>query len=273
MGSSDEASRAAQRRYASAAAARPDLRLADEAAFVARLVAATAGTADPAHALEALHVEDLLVAQAAVAGDAAAIVEIDRRLRDQATAVVRGLGESRGFADDLESELRTHVLAARDAAVSRLDTYAGLGPLDGWLRVIATRLAHQARKHAARTATAPLDDLAGGALELDYLKAAYRGHFETAFRAALRELDARQRTLIALHYGDGVGVERLGQMYRVHASTISRWISAARQRLFEATRDAVRAALGIDAAEFAELMELVRSRLDVTISLFVRPAP
>jgi RNA polymerase sigma-70 factor, ECF subfamily len=269
---STELHAAARDRYADAIDGADGVRV-DEAAFVEWVVAAIAGEHDPHAALAALHAADLLVARAAVAGDRAAIAQVDARLREQAAAVVRGLGESSGFASELEANLLAHVLVPRDGTPARLAGYSGRGPLDGWLRVTATREALRARTQAGRMAgnAGELDELpAPTSPELEYLATAYREPFRAAFREALHALDDRQQNLIRLHYRDGVGVERLGKMYRVHFSTISRWIAAAREQMFEHTRAAVRARLGLDDAEFAELMELVRSRLDVTISLFVR---
>lgn len=216
---------------------------------------------------------DLALAQAAAAGDEAAVVAIDRRLAEQVRGVVRKLGESGSFGDDLVSMLRTHLLVPRGGEPARIAGYTGAGPLDGWLRVTAMREAVRARKKLAAHATpgAALADLpADVAPELDYLKAAYREPVRAALRVALGTLDDRQQSLIRLHYGDGIGVERLGTMYRVHFSTISRWIAAARTQLFDETRRAVSASLGVDPAEFAEIMGLVQSRLDLTISLFAR---
>ena len=263
---------AARRLYADLRVELPGIQLAEDR-FVARLTTAVAAAPAPLVALEAIHHADLYVAQAAAAGDHAALIEVDRRLRDQVTAVMRSLRESRSFAEDLESSLRDHLLVPRETEPARLASYAGSGPLDGWLRVTATREAVRARRGAARDTTS--DDALGAmpaavAPELDYLKVAYRDRVRAAFSAAIRTLDDRQQNLIRLHYGDGVGVERLGQMYQVHFSTISRWISAARDKLFEQTRSAVRAEFGVDDAEFEEIMGLVQSRLDLTISLFVR---
>ncbi|HEU0037309.1 MAG TPA: sigma-70 family RNA polymerase sigma factor [Kofleriaceae bacterium] len=264
-----DAAEAARQLHRAAATTHAGIEL-PEAAFVERVLAVIGGDAA---ALGALHGDDLFVAHAAVLGDPRAVLEIDRRLRAQIAAVVKSLGESRGFADDLEGDLRDHVLAPRETKPARLASYTGKGPLDGWLRVTITREALRARKHAGRSSN-PLDDDAelpdAVAPELEYLKAAYRDAFRSAFRAALATLDDRQRNLIALHYGDGVGVEQLGQMYRVHFSTISRWIAAARDKLFDTTRDHMRAHVPGGDEELAEIMALLQSRLDVTISLFVR---
>jgi len=266
---SEPLAEAARRLHASAASTHGSIQL-PETAFVERVLA-IAGDDDGA--LDDLHACDLFVSHAAVLGDPCAVLDIDRRLREQIAAVVKTLGESRGFADDLEGELRDHVLAPRDGKPARLASYAGKGPLDGWLRVTITREALRARKQARRT-DRPLDDdaeLASAVTpELEYVKATYRDAFRAAFRTALGQLDDRQRNLIALHYGDGVGVEALGQMYRVHFSTVSRWIAAAREKLFDVTRDGMRAHVPGSDDELAEIMELLQSRLDVTISLFLR---
>lgn len=265
---------AARRRFAQARAAAPGVSLGEEV-FLQRVVAAVEDESDPLGALAGVHADDLFLACAAAAGDGVAVGQIDRRLRAQTAAVARSLGESRGFAEDLESDLRDHVLAPREGAAPRVGSYSGLGPLDGWLRVTATREALRLRKRVARSGGGGGDDEMADvpgvvAPELDYLKAAYRDHFRHAFRDALKGLDDRQRNLLRLHYGDGVGVERLGQMYRVHFSTVSRWISAARHQLFDATREAVRSRLGVSDEEFSQIMDLIRSHLDVTISIFLQ---
>lgn len=268
-----ELRQAASRLYVEACAGAPGIDL-DETVFVELLLKATEGASDRMVALEAIHAGDLFVAQAAAAGDPAAFVLVDRRMGDQLAAVVRSLGESSTFAQDLASELRAHILTPRDGAAPRLASYLGTGPLDGWLRVTVTREAVRARRAQNARVTASDDELAeiAGVVspQLEYLKATYRDQIRTAFRGAIHTLTDRQKNLIRLHYGDGVGVERLGQMYRVHFSTISRWLAAARETLLDETRAAVRAELGVDNSEFDEVMHLVQSNLDLTISLFVR---
>ena len=264
---------AASRLYGEARASAPNIEL-DEAVFVDLLVKATDGAPDPMVALEAMHHSDLFVAQAAAAGDPVAFVLVDRRMGEQLATVVRSLGESSTFAQDLASELRAHILTPREGGAPRLASYLGTGPLDGWLRVTVTREAVRARRAQTARGTAADDELAqiAGVVspQLEFLKASYRDQIRAAFRGAIHTLNDRQKNLIRLHYGDGVGVERLGQMYRVHFSTISRWLAAARDKLFDETRAAVRAELGVDDSEFDEVMQLVQSNLDLTISLFVR---
>ncbi len=264
---------AARRLYGEARARAPSIAL-DETVFVEILLNATDGASDPLTALEAIHGDDLFVAQAAAAGDPVAFVLVDQRMGAQLANVVRSLGESSTFAQDLASELRAHILTPREGAAPRLASYLGTGPLDGWLRVTVTREAVRARRAQRSRGTASDDELAeiAGVVspQLEFLKASFRDQIRAAFRGAIHTLDDRQKNLIRLHYGDGVGVERLGQMYRVHFSTISRWLAAARDKLFDETRSAVRAELGVDNSEFEEVMQLVQSNLDLTISLFVR---
>ena len=54
------------------------------------------------------------------------------------------------------------------------------------------------------------------------------------------------------------------------ASTISRWLARAREQLFDDTREIVRRRLAVSEEELRELIDLVRSRLDVSISRFLR---
>lgn len=222
------------------------------------------------------HADDVELARRCLRGDADALAALDRRIAAAAAAAARSLNESPSFADELAQQLRDRLLVAPSAeATPRLAAFAGAGPLDGWLRVAATRTAINLRGRSAREA--PVTDsairqlpLSAPDLDAELLKREYGAEFSRAFAEALGRLDERQRNLIRMHYLDGVGVEALGVIYRVHASTISRWLARAREQLFDDTREIVRQRLAVSEEELRELMDLVRSRMDVSISRFLR---
>src|SRR5690606_22833013 len=134
----------------------------------------------------------------------------------------------------------------------RIAGYRGKGRLTSWLRVAAIRIALDLQ---ASRPSAPLadDDLVERDPELDYLRERYRDAFREAFTAALDELEGRERTVLRMHLLDGLGIDRIGQLYEVHRATAARWLERARSELFEATRRRLRESLGVSASEFASI--------------------
>jgi hypothetical protein len=94
---------------------------------------------------------------------------------------------------------------------------------------------------ATRGQLAPDGDLldvasAGATPELEHLERAYGPEVERAFRTVILALPARDRTLLRRHFLDGVCINELGRLYRVHRATIRRWLERARDRVLAATR-------------------------------------
>ncbi|MFO0636492.1 MAG: hypothetical protein U0168_26990 [Nannocystaceae bacterium] len=66
-----------------------------------------------------------------------------------------------------------------------------------------------------------LERAAEGDAALDVVRARYREPFVAALRAAVAGLDARGRTLLRLHYVDGLGIDRIAPLFGVHRSSIA----------------------------------------------------
>lgn len=87
---------------------------------------------------------------------------------------------------------------------------------------------------------------------------------------ALTALSVRERTILRLRFVDGVEVDRIAAMYRVHRTTVTRWLSACRDTLFAATRSILAEELGATTAEIESLAGLVRSHLQVSLVRLLR---
>jgi RNA polymerase sigma-70 factor (ECF subfamily) len=110
-------------------------------------------------------------------------------------------------------------------------------------------------------------------LELDFLKAEYREQFKQAFAKAVRELPARDRNLLRQSVVHSLTIDQLGALYHVDRSTAARWLARAREQLFKTTRANLLAMLHIDQGEFESIMNLIRSRLDVSLHrLLLQPS-
>jgi RNA polymerase sigma-70 factor (ECF subfamily) len=180
-------------------------------------------------------------------------------------------------AEDALQVVRTKLFVgdgSRDGTPKIAD-YRGRGSLAGWVRVVAVRTALTLRRGARRAERREANDDAlldvPGALdvELDHLKTRYRGELQAALRRALSSLTARERNLLRMHFIEGLSVDDLGALHRVHRATAARWIVSIRERLFDAIREDLTHRLGIDRSEFDSLVALVRSQLDVSLHRFL----
>ena len=109
--------------------------------------------------------------------------------------------------------------------------------------------------------------------ELELLRARYRDDFRAALRDAIAALDTRARTLMRLYFLERLTMEQIGTIYRVHETTALRWIGHARETVVEAVRATIKSKLQLSASECEELMNLMSSRLDVTVRRLLDGTP
>lgn len=217
------------------------------------------------------HAEDLYLCCAALLGDEAAV----RMLRENHRAVLAGylrpLDPSSDLLDEVEQRLWDTALLGSNGAPAKLASYSGRGPLAAWLGVAGQRIALMMRRSEAAAKRA-LDNVAlqsDRALadpELAFLKENLRAPFQRAIIDALKTLDDRQRMIYSLHVLDGLTVERIGAMYGVSHSTVSRWMASARAAVLAEARRLLRDEMDIPADEFDSLARLLSSQLDLSVS-------
>jgi RNA polymerase sigma-70 factor (ECF subfamily) len=103
-------------------------------------------------------------------------------------------------------------------------------------------------------------------LELGYLKRRYAATFQEAFREALAAIPTKDRLLLKQRLRHHLSLEDMGAIYAVHASTVSRRVAEARERLVAETRDAMMRRLNVGRAEVSSILRLIYSEVDVTLS-------
>lgn len=221
-----------------------------------------------ASTVAALHGADLYLAFLALRGRDDAIRELEQRTRREAAAVVRGQTRRGATAADLAQQTMLALLYGGPDGAPKLAQYAGRAPLGAWLRVVVMRLWERG---SARDEISD-DDLLAQVVattdepELAYLKQTYRAAFKTAFAAAVGTLSFHDRMLLRQHYLDELGIDELARLHRVHRSTAARWLAMLREKVLAETQRGLAAELPIDRAELHAVMELIRSRLEVSIS-------
>jgi RNA polymerase sigma-70 factor (ECF subfamily) len=183
------------------------------------------------------------------------------------------------FVDDALQRLRESLFLGAEGGAPQIQSYRGRGPLTSWLRICATRLALKlkTRGRPADTDAATQDELAQVAsdedLELYAIQDEYRAEFKRAFQEAFAKLSARDKNLLRMQILEGLSVDQVATLYRVHRGSASRWLTTIRRFLLEETRRTLTERLHTTEADVDDLLELTRSQLDVSLSRLLRETP
>jgi len=219
-------------------------------------------------ALAALCTSDVYLAIACLDGNDAAAAHLEREFFVEAEIAARKLRASDDQAAELKGHLRRILFTAEPDRRAALAEFTGRGDLRGYLKVIATRelirVINRARKEQ------PIDPLLDRlefdrSPELSVIRARYGADIAAGMRAALEALPERERALLRYALVDGWTVDQIGELYGVHRATAARWVAAARDLLAEEIRKQVAGRLAIAPHEVDSLIELVRSRIDISL--------
>lgn len=225
-----------------------------------------------------LHLEDLYIAAGCTRGDGAAVRWFETHALPGADPALRSLDGNPAFADEVRQRVRTKLLVPSGATPARIAEYAARGALTSWVTVAAVRTALSLLRETKRAEKYAGDEWAEalvlpdvGDVEVDYLKQRYRQEFSAGLADACARLPARDRTILRLHFMDGLNIDQIGQIYGVHRATVARWIAKSRTALLEGTRQFLAEHLSVAPSEFSSLDRLVRSQLDVSLGELLGP--
>jgi RNA polymerase sigma-70 factor, ECF subfamily len=241
----------------------------DPLAWIRAIAKLAATPLDPQRPFGALMLPDHYLAFACASADAAAVAACDAILVREAGFAADGTRMHASVRDEATQIVRELLLAPRAGRAPAIKDYAARGPLRSWFRVAVSR--EMIRIAKAQSRTAPLEEhlIAAPAFAddpvLEELKQRYRSELANAFRAALAELPARERTLLRYQLVDGLTIDEIGAIFRVHRATAARWIAKIRDDLVEKTRATMASVLGVDTQEAASIVRLVQSQLDVSV--------
>jgi RNA polymerase sigma-70 factor (ECF subfamily) len=234
------------------------------------------GAGDLLGQIDRTHLEDLALALACAEGSPTALERLQSHLLPQALNAVRRIDPSPSFLDELRQHLLERLLLPRDGQPPRIAEFAAQSSLLHWLRAVALRQALNHRRDARRIP----EELAGETLveiaaplrdpQLELLKQRHGPAFSQALREGLSALEARERSLLRLHYVDGLSLAQIGAVYQVNKSTISRWLNAAREALLVRLGGALEDRLGVAPSELESLMRALRSQVELDLSSLLR---
>jgi RNA polymerase sigma-70 factor (ECF subfamily) len=212
-----------------------------------------------------LHANDLYLACACARSNPIAIALFIDRVLNRSLDHLRRMDPSGALGDDVGQLLAERLFVWIDGNPPRITDYSGRGPLASWVRVAALRTAHRLRGRDSEE----LDEsslASPGDLQTDYLKSRYREAFRQAFAAAMEKLPRRDRTVLRMSLIDGLSIDKVGRLHKVHRATAARWIESAREMLVTETRRQLSARLRVSDRELESLCGLFESRFSVGLS-------
>lgn len=240
----------------------------DAAAFLPFLARRAAASLQAGGALLDVQVADLYLLCGYVRGDAVASERFTQRYLPQVEAALRRTGVPEAQVADLRQFALQQVLI--EPAADGGGGYAGRGSLLGWMCVTAVRRAQTLLGRAGREL--PLGvDLAERltSKEADpegaYFQRVYGAEFQAALREALASLSPRERTLLRLHYVDGLTTDQIGSLYHAHRTSAGRWVAQANARVRRRARAALLRRIQVRRSELSSILRLIRSQIEISL--------
>jgi RNA polymerase sigma-70 factor (ECF subfamily) len=238
--------------------------------LIAFIAARLDGDGDVAGALATLRPADLYLACGCATGDRAALAAFDRHyMREVDIALARmRIGPPR--ASDVKQLVRQRLFVA-DSGPGKIADYAGRGDLRRWVRSVAVRTCLndlRKGKHEVLTDDDQLiaqQAMPGDDPEIEYMKRTYAAEFRAAFADAMAQLGPREQTLLRYHHIDGLNIDEIGAIYRVHRVTAFRWLEKAKETLVVATLGALKTRLNVTPRELDSVLRLIRSQVHLSL--------
>ncbi len=219
------------------------------------------------------HGPDLFLAAACVAQIPEALGYFDARFLTQVDRYLSRMHLPPDLVDEVRQQLRIRMIGPE----AKIGRYSGVAPLDRWLRLACVRLALDVVAAEARHLRPDRNDellerVAGtDNPEFNAIRDRYADIVQRELRAAIERLSARDKTILRLHFVEGLNIEGIGEIYRVHRATVARWIASIRTRLFEDVRDHLQAETGATPSEVASLVLYVNRELALSLSRLLEP--
>jgi RNA polymerase sigma-70 factor, ECF subfamily len=258
----DAAAKAISALYSDSCAPRYGISAEQFQQFVSAVVtkyAANAPESEQLQVLEKLHLDALILARACSLGNDAAwdtfLTRFRALLYESAYSIAGNEAAGRELADELYASL-WGMPNSDGRRVSKLDYYMGRGSLEGWLRtVLAQRHIDYCR---ARAKTVSLEEQieSGSSFPAppEPVTTAPDPRLSAVLNAAIGELPAEDRYVLASYYLDQRTLADLARTLRVHESTMSRRLDRITTQLHKSVVKRLRA-FGLSARQCDELLE------------------
>lgn len=259
---------ALEARLTAARAAWPGVTLAPQD-FATALAERAEPERDALEAIDALHCNDVYLAVACAAHEPVALEHFERDCVALLPAILSTIVAHGAAMEEARQLVRQRLLVGDDGP-PRIAGYSGRGPLRGWFRAAALRLAlNLQRAQRARPFEVELGDHASPVAvdaEASLARARHRDDFQSSLREALRGLTSQQRMLMRWHFFEGLPLSRIAELEGVSKATVSRWLSAARQEVLTHTRAELAHRLRVPKSEISSLIDVLLKGANATLA-------
>ena len=251
-------------------AAWPDLAL-EPRVLVTFVAARLEADGDPQEAIDGLRAADLYLACACASGLREAIETFDRHYMKEVDIALARMRVGPQRTADVKQLVRQRLFVGGDGASGKIGEYAGRGDLRRWVRSVAVRTCLNDLRKGKREIITDDDHLIaqqampGDDPEIAYMKRTYAHEFKQAFAESLGGLAAREQTLLRYHHVDGLNIDEIGAIYRVHRVTAFRWLEKAKEQLVEKTLETLRSRLRITSRELDSVLRMIRSQIHLSL--------
>ncbi len=226
----------------------------------------------------ALHPGDLLLARGCAKGVARALALFERDFLGLVTAAGRKLSMSAEQGDELRQQVRTKLLVAPAGDTPKIGSYAGTGALRSWVYATGLRTGLNELRRIGRAPMPAGDEQLLVAMpdknddqQLQYMKELYRSAFRDAFKASIGELESRLANVLRHYYLDDMTLEQIGALYRVHKTTVMRWVNKAHAELEVKTKSRMTSHLQLGASEVESVLRLIQSGIQLGLASVLAP--
>jgi RNA polymerase sigma-70 factor (ECF subfamily) len=226
--------------------------------------------ATPLGYLEAVHAGDLYLACAVLGHDPAALEAFDRAFIGKVDEYVARVTVERDLIDEVKQALRERLVLGGEGG-GKIADYSGQGALGGWVRIAAVRTALNLLR--GRRPERPVsEDAPTTARDPELAFAQARGHdlFRAAFTDAIAALDVQQRTMLRLHYVEGLTMDQLSAMYGTPRSTVARRVDEVRRKILAATEQRLRDEHRLSPSEIASVFRGANSQFHLTLTKILK---
>jgi RNA polymerase sigma-70 factor, ECF subfamily len=255
-------------------AAWPDLSI--DAVAVVAFIARQATTDLAETALDGLRPADLYLACACAHQQPGAIAAFDRDYMREVDVALQRMRVGPPRLQDVKQLVRQRLFvgggnAGQPTSPGKIAEDGGRGDLRRWVRSVAVRTCLNELRKGKREVLLDDDQLiaqhaiASDDPEVEYMKRTYAHEFRAAFGEALGQLGAREQTLLRYHHVDGLNIDEIGAIYRVHRVTAFRWLEKAKEILVRGTLETLRARLKLPADELDSVLRMIRSQIHLSL--------
>lgn len=225
------------------------------------------------------HGADLYLACACIQGETCAMQVLEREHLHKVPLYLTSLRMTPSQVEEVQQQVRVKLLAP---PAPKLCDYSGRGALRTFIRTVSVNTALHLLERAEERKRKDLDDdwftqlpatsSGVGGAELQALRRLDRVAFKETLQAVLQDLRAEERNLLRLHFLEGMTMEEIGAMRRVHKATISRELKRLREGLLREVQRRLQERCRLAPAEIESMMGFLGNQLDLSLSRILAEA-